>query len=299
MRYRPHEHLIDAARASAGLGRLAMGAVSFIVVFVLLSMIVSSLLTALAQALLPPMMRPFWEQDLTHASSPLAALVNLYFFLTMIFALSMALWLIHQRPLRGLIGPHGLALQQAVLVIRAVVPIMLLALLLPMPEGMALSPNTRLGLWAALLPLTLIGLLIQTAAEELIFRGYLQSQLAARLPHPLFWIGLPSIGFGMLHFDPHIDAPAAWSMVLWATCFGAAAADLTARTGTLGPAIALHLVNNFGAIAIAAPEGNFDGLALWSFPFSVEDTDTVLALMPVEMLVLLCSWLAARLALRV
>lgn len=276
-----------------------MGVVSFIVAFVLLSMIVSAAISTIAQSLLSPMMLPFWEQDLANASTPLAALINLYFFLAMIFALSVALWLIHQRPVSGLIGPYRPALQQAIRVIKAVVPIMLLALLLPMPEGMALAPNTSPGLWAALLPLTLIGLLIQTSAEELIFRGYLQSQLAARFSHPLVWIGLPSMVFGMLHFDPHIDAASAWIMVLWATCFGAAAADLTARTGTLGPAIALHLVNNFGAIAIAAPDGNFDGLALWSFPFSVEDTDKVLALMPVEMLVLLCSWLAARLALRV
>ncbi|QGX99591.1 CPBP family intramembrane metalloprotease [Roseovarius faecimaris] len=299
MRYRPHEHLIEPARASAGLGRLAAGVISFIAAFVLLSMIISALINTVAQSLLSPMMRPFWDQDLANASSPLAALVNLYFFLAMVFALAIALWLVHQRPLRGLVGPFALALRQAVRVIKATVPILLLTLVLPMPEGMEMRLNIAPGLWAALLPLTLVGLLIQTSAEELAFRGYLQSQLAARFSHPLIWIGLPSLLFGLLHYDPHIDSTSAGIVVLWATCFGAATADLTARSGTLGPAIALHFVNNSGAIALAAPEGNFDGLALFAFPFSIEEADKVLSLMPVEMLVLLCSWLAARLALRV
>ena len=38
---------------------------------------------------------------------------------------------------------------------------------------------------------------------------------------------------------------------IWAGAFGIAAADLTARCGTLGPAIALHFGNNLCAALIA------------------------------------------------
>ncbi len=86
--------------------------------------------------------------------------------------------------------------------------------------------------------------------------------------------------------------------MLWATLFGLAAADLTARAGTLGPAIALHLVNNFNAIALAAPEGAFDGLALYTYPFSLASSEALIAWAPIDLMILFCSWLTARLALR-
>ena len=91
---------------------------------------------------------------------------------------------------------------------------------------------------------------------------------------------------------------AAWLVVIWAMLFGLAAADLTARSGTLGPAIALHLVNNFSAIALVAPAGYFDGLALATYPFGPNDTAQLLKWMPMDLMILLCSYLAARLALR-
>ena len=92
--------------------------------------------------------------------------------------------------------------------------------------------------------------------------------------------------------------PNAWLVVAWASIFGLAAADLTARFGTLGPATALHFINNFGAILIPAPKGQFDGLALYAYPFTMEDKDAVLAMMPADLLFLVCGWLAIRLALR-
>ncbi len=299
MSYEPHKSLSDPARPSAGLGRLAAGVAGFVVVFLLISLMLSALVNALSRMFLSPMMQPFWGQDLANASTPLTALLNLYFFVAMILALRITLWLIHKRPLRGLLGPLPLALMQFWQVIRLLVPIYLLSFLLPAPEPLQLAPNLDFGLWIVLLPVALIGLLIQTSAEELIFRGYLQSQLAARFRHPLVWIGIPSVLFAMMHFDPNIDETAAWLVVVWALVFALITGDLTARSGTLGPAIALHLANNVMAIAIAAPEGSFDGLALFTYPFSVSDSQLMMAWMPVEMLIMLCCWLAARIALRV
>ena len=55
--------------------------------------------------------------------------------------------------------------------------------------------------------------------------------------------------------------------MIWAFCFGLAAADLTARSGTLGPAIGFHLVNNALAFLLFGQAGGMDsGLALFLFP---------------------------------
>ena len=40
--------------------------------------------------------------------------------------------------------------------------------------GLTLLPNLPLSQWPGLLPLSLVFLLIQVSAEELVFRGYLQ-----------------------------------------------------------------------------------------------------------------------------
>ena len=55
--------------------------------------------------------------------------------------------------------------------------------------------------------------------------------------------------------------------MIWAFFFGLAAADLTARSGTLGPAIGFHLVNNALAFLLYGEAGGVDsGLALFLFP---------------------------------
>jgi membrane protease YdiL (CAAX protease family) len=130
------------------------------------------------------------------------------------------------------------------------------------------------------------------------FRGYLQSQLAARFASPMVWLVLPALAFGLLHMDTVTYGANGWLVMVWATGFGLAAGDLTARFGTLGPATALHLVNNFSAILVAAPKGQFDGLALYVYPFSLGEAGAVAAVLPVDILTLLCAWLAIRLALR-
>jgi membrane protease YdiL (CAAX protease family) len=109
---------------------------------------------------------------------------------------------------------------------------------------------------------------------------------------------LPSVSFAVLHFDPVSFGANTWIVVAWAAAFGLAAADLTARAGTLGPATALHFINNFSAIMITAPRGQFDGLALYAYPFTVDNAEAFWAMMPLDLLILICGWLAIRLSLR-
>ena len=207
--------------------------------------------------------------------------------------------LIHHRRARSLFGPLPMAVRQFVRVFLAVGLLYLVIGALP-PWDMVqdLQPGLTLGPWLALLPLTLAALLIQTGSEELLFRGYLQSQLAARLPHPAVWLIAPSALFALGHWTPATYGGNAWLVMAWAFAFGLAAADLTARSGTLGPAIALHMLNNLVAIALISPQGTMSGLALYQLPFGAGDEEAIRALLPLDLASIGLSWLAARIALR-
>ena len=75
-------------------------------------------------------------------------------------------------------------------------------------------------------------------------------------------------------------------------------ADLTARSGTLGPAIALHFINNVSAVLIVSLPDGLAGLALYVAPFSLDNTELLRAWLPVDFMLMLVFWLAARLAIR-
>ena len=158
--------------------------------------------------------------------------------------------------------------------------------------------NLPLSQWLGLLPLSLAFLLIQVSAEELVFRGYLQSQLAALGLHRIVWIVIPSAIFGLLHYDPAVMGAAAPWMVLSTTLFGVIAADLTARSGTLGPAIAFHFVWNFYSIIFCGFSDYLGGLALFSYDFSITDEERLISLVPYDAAFLLLAYLTMRIALR-
>lgn len=131
-------------------------------------------------------------------------------------------------------------------------------------------PNLPFGIWVRFLPLALVAIGVQTLAEEMLFRGYLQVQLAARFGRAVIWGGLPALLFGALHYDPGGMGAAAPYAVFAATAFGLVAADLTARTGSIGAAWGLHLVNNMMALTLVATSGTITGLALRVTPYQVD-----------------------------
>ncbi|SLN52372.1 CAAX amino terminal protease self-immunity [Roseovarius gaetbuli] len=294
MRYDAHDSLVAPARATARLTYLIGGAVLGTLLFLVLSYSYAQIL----QLVFPSDVWARLSPSIENATSPVGVLVNLFIFAMLIIALAVALRVVHKRRFVTLVGALGPASRQFRRALVAMLVLYVVIMMLPLPEGMEPEPNLAFGTWLKFLPLALIGLFIQVFAEEVVFRGYLQSQLAARFSSPLIWIGVPSIGFALLHYDPATFGTNAWVVVLWAGAFGIAAGDLTARFGTLGPATALHFINNFGAILITAPQGQFDGLALYSYPFSVEDGAAFWAFMPIDMMILACGWLAIRLALR-
>ena len=76
-------------------------------------------------------------------------------------------------------------------------------------------------------------------AEELFFRGFLQTRLSQRLP-PAVAIAIASVCFGIMHLDP-VHSPVAALLGLYLGW-------ITERTGSIVPAIVAHVVNNAMAV---------------------------------------------------
>lgn len=208
--------------------------------------------------------------------------------------LAACLRLMHGKTLRDLTGDPPRALRQFGRVSLYLLP--LYALLTgPSLGDPSIYQQMPLGPWLASLLITLPLLFVQISAEEFVFRGYLQSQLAALARYPVVWMGVPSVLFGLIHYDPTSPPYTAWAYVAWAACLGLAASDLTARSGTLGPALALHFVNNTFAIAILATDDWLFGAALFVWPTYGQPW---VPFLPFEALALVTFWLGARLAIR-
>ncbi|MEM6587670.1 MAG: type II CAAX endopeptidase family protein [Pseudomonadota bacterium] len=291
MSYDPHDSLIRPARKSSNPVRLILGAGLAVAIYLsILILFVNTLPSILGTGAMDQL---FDEEGGGYV------FFTLFQFTFLIVALSMVLRTLHRRQLRTLIGRRDRALGDFLLCAKYLAPLYLFFWLMPMPEGFQLERHLNLGQWLLFLPLALPLVMIQISAEELAFRGYLQSQLAAKFRHPVIWMGVPSALFGLLHYSPDVAGENAWMLVLWSGLFGMAAADLTARSGTLGAAIALHFINNVFAILFAAPHGEFDGTALYTFPLSLDAPGLASTLLPLELMMTLCAWLACRLALRV
>ncbi len=206
--------------------------------------------------------------------------------------------LLHKRGWRSLFGRPAVVLRDFTLGVAVMLVVgggLSLALLPFLP---ALEPATLLPVWLAFLPLALLGIALQTGAEELVFRGYLQQQLAARFATPLVWMVLPSVLFGLAHYAPAEMGENTWLVVATTGLFGLIAADLTARTGALGLAWGLHFANNCLAILLVSAMGGLDGLALFQLPEGAAHAEVMRPLLLADMALMVAVWAACRLWLR-
>ncbi|TDK46841.1 CPBP family intramembrane glutamic endopeptidase [Antarcticimicrobium luteum] len=289
--YAAHESLVAPARKRAEIWRLLAG-------LVLIAIITFGLNAAL-QAVVYSAAPIGWAADLATGHRPGPMLVLLGSFGFVIVAVFAAAHLVQRRAPLGLIGMPGLALTQFWRVLRLLVLLGLALLILPPYDmGVPLVPNLPVARWLILLPLALVAILIQTSAEEILFRGYLQQALAARFAHPSVWLILPSALFALGHFVPAEAGANAGLVAIWAGCFGLLMADLTARAGTLGPAIAVHFFNNITALLIFALPESLNGLSLFILPFSSADTGLMRAWLAVDFVLMVLTWLVARIAIR-
>ncbi len=133
----------------------------------------------------------------------------------------------------------------------------------------------------ALAPMAIL-IFLQSAGEELFFRGYLVQQLAARAPNPIVWGFVPSLLFGLVHYfngggDPHFAA----YYVFAATMLGLVMTATVWRTGGLSVAMGFHLMNNIGAMMLISVAGVTPAISLF-----VVDYRDMMASAPVDLLVL-------------
>ena len=292
MSYEPHESLVAPAREKSDILRLLVGLVATALLYVVMLMLGGSLASII--------MGDAWVQTAAMTpglTTPTQMLTILASFGFMIGAVCLAVILLHHRHPVTILGGWRPSGAQFLRSMRGLIPYLaLIGAFTFFAED--LQSNLSFSLWLSLLPLTLFFLLIQVSAEELLFRGYLQSQLAARGLHKSIWILLPSVLFGLLHYDPTVMGEAAPWIVIWTIGFGILAADLTARSGTLGPAIAFHFAVNFMAVTLIGFGDYLGGLTLYIYPFSVTETERLMSYLPVDAIGMLLAYLSVRLALR-
>lgn len=293
--YAPHDGFVAPARPRRELWRLFVAGVLIVAIHLGLLFLFGLYLTQtygrfIAEALL---------QRMGKGDSPGVMLLLLWSFLGLAAGPILAARLIHNRPAGTLFGPSPRRVVADFFTVALPVAAMHVLLLPLALASQDIRPGLNLAAFLAYLPFALPGLLIQTSAEELLFRGYLQQQLAARFAHPAIWMGVPSALFALGHYLPEDYGANAWAVAAWAGMFGLLAADLTARTGTLGAALALHFANNLGSLLLVGFERNLDGLALWSRSIDLAAPGVLGPALAVDFALMVTSWLLARLVLRV
>lgn len=292
--YSAHEALVAPARDKSQLWRLGIGVILIAGVLLLIGQFVNQ---TLATILGPSAYSALVGSGGGTTQISVLYLLSTFGFLTI--AVIVALKVAHHRGFGGLLGDWRLFRRQffSVLIVLLLIN-MAIAVLPPWDLGLPLEPNVAFGAWLVVLPFAVIAVLIQVSAEEILFRGYLQQQLAARFRSPLLWMLLPGVLFGVGHYMPEAAGDNAVMLAVWAGLFGCAMADITARAGTLGPSVAIHFSHNAVAILLVSIQDELSGLALYSVAVDLSDTEAVSGLFPVEFMMILISWLGARLAIR-
>ncbi len=257
----PRADFIALAGERVALWRTALGTV-----LVILGLIAGGFAAMFALGRLAPGM----AAEVALGRHPLGVLAFLASFLGGHVVLWLVVRLLHRRPWRSLLGPAGAPVGRHFLIgvfvalVLALAPMLLAPLearLFPVEEVVPrlARPPAEWALWAlAAIPL----ILVQTSAEELLFRGYLLQQLGARFGRFWAWALLPSALFGALHWAGPMLGPNAWLYVLHTFVTGTMLAVVTRRTGDLGAALGLHFANNLVGFLFIAPAGFHDGLAL-------------------------------------
>jgi len=232
-------------------------------------------------------------QAMATGASPGAMLAVLATFLAMAAGPLLAARVVHRRPAGTLVGLGSRALRDFVRGAGAVALVYVVAFAVWSTVHDA-RPGLPPGTWALFLVPAILGLIVQTGAEELLFRGYILQQLAARFRSPVIWAFLPALAFGLLHFDTgRLGGMAVWAVAA-TTLFGLMAADLTARTGSIGAAWGLHFGNNAFGILILGTPGNLSGLALFLTPYSADEMSRAGAVPVLDFLFLAAAWWVAR-----
>ncbi|KJZ19125.1 CAAX protease [Loktanella sp. S4079] len=294
-----HRNFVNVAARAPQLWRVVVVLVGFEIVFAISPDLVLGLLPSSAL-----------QDAYKEGTSAFGTLAQFLTFGLSGCGLVMLVQLLHARGFWSLIGPQQSAWRDLCAVTGVVsIVLFVLELLPPWYDLGAVDSVRPLTVWVSLIPVTLVALLIQVGTEEMLFRGYLQQQLACLSSRRWMWMGVPSLMFGMLHYWNGNGQVEGLMWALWAMLLGMACADLTARSGNLGAAIGLHLANNaFALLLYGIANWPGTGVALFLFPYEdpasfgaqINALPTFAIVMQIisQALSVFVMWLAARYAIR-
>lgn len=257
----PFDPFVRPARASAEPWRLGLGIVIVVFIYIMTLLSFDRVLGALTGAPAPSVAAT--------ANSGWAMIYVLWTFAGMAMGAILAAVIVHNRPARTLFGPRNLVIYDFVVAAYVTFGIQAVMLVFWFVTTDTV-PHLRFDQWLAFLPLALAMIALQTGAEEMLFRGYLMQQLAARFQSPWAWGVLPSALFAALHYDPGIDGLTAFVLLAAIGIIALVTVDLTAVTGSLGAAWGFHFAFNTTGMLILAPKGPLAGLALFVGPRTPE-----------------------------
>lgn len=123
-----------------------------------------------------------------------------------------------------------------------------------------------LSTWLMILPVVGLVLLLQTSAEEVLFRGYLMQSLAQRFRSPWIWAVAPTLIFALAHLSPGAQPWMGGLIVFAISLFALAAVALVWATGNLGAAMGMHFANNLVALLFLANGKDEGTLSLFVMP---------------------------------
>lgn len=296
--YDPHARYIEPARASADFGRLAIGYALVEAAYYVSQHAFSLLLLLIGETVGPSDLEPSYELG----DTALGLLLQLFSFGFLAAAVVGVVWVQHSRSGWTLFGDFRGYGRTFVWSAAACFAVFAALEVLP-PFYSYQGGELQLGRMA-LLPLSLLAILVQTGAEEMLYRGYLQQQFAARFESPIVWMVAPNLMFAFAHLDLSSDLTLGLQYVAWTFVFGLACSDLTARTGSLAAAMGFHFANNAYVFLFWAEEFSPDsGLALLLFPewdgaASPEAIPLIDLIFLNDLALPIVLWLAVRLAIR-
>lgn len=290
--YAPLAAFTAPARQSAEIWRTLGGTGAIAVIYLVAGWaLVMLLLRSMSDIALLRLM-----QEVSTGSTPRGLILLLATFAPMLLAAIFVTRRFHNRSAATLFGPGTQTALRKLLPPLIGLALFTFGLTILSEHAGKSNPISTVLTWA---PMALPLLAVQITAEEAIFRGYLLQQLGARWQRPWAWMVLPSALFAVLHFSPsEYGGNAIWP-VLWAFAYGCLAADITARTGNLGAALAFHFANNFGSLFLVGFYGQLDGLSLYTIVINTRDLFELMPWLVLDALSILIAWLVMRLALRV
>lgn len=242
------------------------------------------------------------EDDLMNGGSPMGSALAFLSFVGVHLGLLVSLWLLHKRSYRTLFGASRRVnwshVKQGFLFVAAFFVLNVLIMLAEpfvLPDAMVHPVIYGASAsWLTWLPVAAVVIFIQISAEELFFRGYLLQQLRARSQS--FWVYavLPSLLFGLLHFDAESYGMVnALLYVITTTLIGVVGCHVTLHTGNIGAMIGVHYAVNLSTILFGA-DGFGGGFSLVRTTAPLDGAYFTYSLVLQTALVLLGYWIWRR-----